>query len=190
MLKRTVMTLPFLVAGQAAIADEFAPALEAYLHSNVTEWATNPVILDALRSANSRTASYDNAQIIALDQAWRAEVGQSNTPTIGPILNNAAADFLRGQVNASGGTISEIFIMDAVGLNAAASAVTSDMWQGDEEKFTATYSVGPGATHIGNVEFDESAQTYLGQVSMAISDPETGELLGAVTVGVNAEQLF
>ncbi|MDX8350890.1 hypothetical protein [Cognatiyoonia sp. IB215182] len=184
------MTLTFLVAAQAASADEFAPALEAYLHSNVTAWATDPVILDALRSANSRTADFQSDQILALDQAWRAEVGQSNAPTIEPILNNAAADFLRGQVNASGGTISEIFIMDSVGLNVAASSVTSDMWQGDEAKFTETYSAGPGATHIGDVEFDESAQTYLGQVSMAISDPDTGELLGAVTVGVNAEQLF
>ncbi len=190
MLKQSFTSLAVLMAAQTAMADEFAPALEAYLQNNVAAWAHDPVILDALRAANAQTAGYDNARIIQLDQAWRAEVGQSNTPTITPILNNEAADFLRNQVAASGGAISEIFVMDAVGLNAAASAVTSDMWQGDETKFSATYSVGPGATHIGDVEFDESAQTYLGQVSMAISDPETGELLGAMTVGVNAERLF
>ncbi|MEL6837855.1 MAG: hypothetical protein AAFP85_01105 [Pseudomonadota bacterium] len=190
MLKPSLTTLTLLLAAQAVKADEFAPALEAYLQNNVTTWASDPIILDTLRNANAQTSGYDANRISQLDQAWRAEIGQSDTPTITPILNNAAAEFLRGQVAASGGAISEIFIMDAVGLNAAASTVTSDMWQGDEEKFTATYSVGPGATHIGDVEFDESAQTYLGQVSMTITDPTSGELLGAVTVGVNAEQLF
>ena len=190
MLKQSLITLTCVLAAQSTIADEFTPALESYLQTNVVEWANDPVIIDALRTANAQTLSYNNDQILQLDQAWRAEVGQSSTPTITPILNNPAAEFLRNQVANSGGTISEAFIMDAVGLNAAASSVTSDMWQGDEAKFSATYGVGPGATHVGDVEFDESAQTYLGQDSMAVTDPATGELLGALTVGVNAEQLF
>ncbi len=80
--------------------------------------------------------------------------------------------------------------MDAVGLNAAASSVTSDMWQGDEDKFIQTFNVGVGAIHIADVEFDASSQTYLGQVSVTISDPQTGDLLGAVTVVLNVEALF
>lgn len=190
MIKKTVCTLALALAAQGALADEFTPALEQYLNENIVQWATDPVIIAALRDANSQTAGYDSARIEALDQAWRAEVGMSDTPTITPILSNAAADFLRQQVEASGGVISEVFIMDQVGLNAAASGVTSDMWQGDEEKFTATYSAGAGAVHIADVEFDESTQTYVGQVSLSITDPETGDLVGAMTVGLNAEALF
>lgn len=189
MIKQSILTLAILSAG-SAMADEFTPALESYLNDNIVQWATDPVILDALRAANAETAAYDNMRITALDQAWRAEVGASTTPTITPVLNNAAADFLRNQIDASGGVISEVFIMDQVGLNVAASGVTSDMWQGDEEKFTATYQNGAGAVHIADVEFDESTQTYLGQVSLSITDPATGDLLGAMTVGINAEALF
>lgn len=190
MLKKSVMAFTFALSAQSGIADEFAPALESYLNNHVVTWASNPIIIDALRAANVQTSGYELSPITALDQAWRAEVGQGNTPTITPVLNNAAAVFLRAQVEASGGTISEFFIMDAIGLNAAASNVTSDMWQGDEEKFFATFNAGVGGTHIGDVEFDESTQAYLGQVSMPIADPETGAPLGAVTVGVNAELLF
>jgi hypothetical protein len=85
----------------------------------------------------------EQARIDALDLAWRAEIGSAATPTIDPVLQSAAAEFLRSRVDASGGRITEVFIMDQHGLNVAASAMTSDMWQGDEAKFTETYSVGP-----------------------------------------------
>lgn len=171
-------------------ADEFAPAMQAFLENNITAWANDPVLLDALRGANDVTAGYSDAEINALDQAWRAEVGTGTTPTITPVLNNAAADFLRSQIDASGGAISEAFLMDSVGLNVAASGVTSDMWQGDEAKFTATYGAGAGSIHIGDVELDESTQSYQGQISLTIVDPATGEMLGAMTVGVDAEALL
>jgi hypothetical protein len=55
--------------------------------------------------------------------------------------------------------------------------MTSDMWQGDEEKFTETYSIGPGAVHFSEVELDESTQRYQAQISLTIVDPETGDPL-------------
>ena len=80
--------------------------------------------------------------------------------------------------------------MDAVGLNVAASAVTSDYWQGDEDKFLKTYPMGPGAVHFSDVEFDESTQTYQAQISIALTDPATGSVVGAMTVGVVADALM
>jgi hypothetical protein len=81
-------------------------------------------------------------------------------------------------------------MMDARGLNVAASSVTSDYWQGDEEKFTATYPLGPDAVHISEVEFDESTQTFQAQVSLPVTDPATGAVIGAITIGVAADRLF
>ena len=86
--------------------------------------------------------------------------------------------------------IAEVFIMDAQGLNVAASAVTSDYWQGDEAKFQQTYGVGPDAVHISEVELDESTQTYQAQVSLSLTDPATGALIGAVTFGLNAQAFY
>lgn len=190
MLKRSLMIASAISLAQTASADEFADALNTYVEEHVVMWASDPIIIDAILHANEVNAALDQAKVLELDTVWRSEVGTQDTPTITPILTNQAADFLRDKVDASGGIISEAFIMDAHGLNAAASSLTSDMWQGDEEKFTASYGAGVGAVHIGDVEFDESTQAYLGQVSLAITDPDSGTLIGALTVGVNAEALF
>jgi len=44
-----------------------------------------------------------------------------------------------------------------------------------------------GEIHFGDVEFDESSQTYLSQVSAPIM--HEGEFIGTITVGVNVEGL-
>jgi len=48
---------------------------------------------------------------------------------------------------------------------------TSDYWQGDEAKFTESFKGGSGAVHIGDVEFDQSAQAYLVQISVPVMPP-------------------
>lgn len=173
-----------------ATADEFTPLIHGFYETNVSTWAQSDVLVQAITEQNARTTAYDQAQIDALDQAWRAEVGTGSTPTISPVLESAAAEFLRQQVAGSGGQITEIFIMDARGLNVAASDVTSDYWQGDEEKFSETHGAGPGAVHISDVELDESTQRYQGQLSFTITDPASGAPIGAMTVGIDAESLM
>jgi hypothetical protein len=143
-----------------------------------------------VRSANEVTSGYDASTIEAMDQKWRAEVGQATTPTIDSALSNPASSFLMSQVEASGGVILEVFVMDRVGLNVASSGITSDMWQGDEAKHAKTYGMGPDAIHFGEVEIDESTQSYQGQISATVVDPDTGEAIGAVTIGLNADSLL
>lgn len=178
------------MAACAASAEDFTPAMKAYLEAEVMPWAHDGVIIDAIRSQNRRTAGLSQAEIDALDQSWRAEVGTASTPTITPVIANAASDFLRSRVTAAGGAITEVFVMDARGLNVAASEPTSDFWQGDEEKFTKSYAAGPGAIHFSEIEFDESSQRYQGQVSIPLVDPETQVVVGAMTVGLDADALF
>ena len=40
------------------------------------------------------------------------------------------------------------------------------------------------------IEFDESTQSYLAQVSVTLSDPSSGAPIGAMTIGLDAESLF
>lgn len=182
-------TLPLAMTASAVRAD-FVPAMQAYLDGSIRSWAADPVLVAAIEAANAERADYDQAMIDQLDSAWRSEVGQASMPTITPILQNAASEFLRTQVAASEGRITEVFITDAHGLNVAASDVTSDMWQGDEDKFTKTFPMGPNGVFFGEVELDESTQTYSGQISISIVDPASNEAIGAMTVGVDAETLM
>ena len=173
-----------------AFANDFAPQMQAYLDGQIRGWSGSDVLVDAIRAQNTTTTGYSQDQIDSLDQAWRAEVGASSRPTIDGVLNNAASEYLRGIVEAAGGVVSEVILMDARGLNVAVSDVTSDYWQGDEAKHSETYGRGPDGVHLSEVEFDESSQTYQGQISVTIVDPASGEPVGALTVGVNAEALF
>lgn len=177
------------VAASAAHANDYKPALESYMQSTISTWAEDPRLLTAVTAQNETTGNYTQGDIDALDQAWRSEVGAAQQPTITPVVTNQVADFLREQVAASQGRITEIFVMDARGLNVAASAPTSDFWQGDEEKHSETYGMGPDAVHYSEIEFDESSQTYQAQISFTLSDPATGSPIGAVTVGVDATSL-
>lgn len=190
-MSRFTLAAAILAASTAtATANEFAPALQTFLDSEIRGWAAEPVLVEAIRAQNGKTAAYSQAQIDELDRTWRAEVGSEGSAIINGVLDNAAADFLRTRVEAAGGAITEVFIMDSRGLNVAASAVTSDYWQGDEEKFSETFPKGAGAVHLSEVEFDESSQTFQSQISLSIVDPATNEVVGAMTVGVDVEALM
>lgn len=190
-MKRTLfaVTLAALLPA-AALGDDMSDALQTFLDNDVAVWAKDARLVAAIRTQNEANAGLDEAQIDALDKAWRAEVGSGNTPTITPVLDHPASDFLRGIVDEKDGTVAEIIVMDAHGLNVAISHVTSDFWQGDEDKHIKTYGAGPTGSFVDAVEFDESTNAYIGQVSMTVVDPDSGEPIGAITVGVNAESLF
>lgn len=190
-MKYIVLSAAFaaLVAAPA-VAVEPNTAMGAYVRESVQPFTISPEIIDAVNAQNSRTADLSEAEIIDLDDAWRAEVGSASTPMIDSVLKTSASDLLREHVSASGGLITELFVMDQHGLNVASSGVTSDYWQGDEAKFQETHGAGTEELHVSEVEFDESAQTYQGQVSYILTDPATGAPIGAVTVGLSAEAFF
>ncbi|MCB1388661.1 MAG: hypothetical protein KDK12_05880 [Rhodobacteraceae bacterium] len=189
-MKGIVSAIMLAGAALPAWAQDYQRAMQQFYQDSVLGWARDPVLIAATRAQNGTTAHYSNAQISALDQAWQAEIGSAAQPGIEPVLHNAAADFLRRQIDASGGRITEVILMDAVGLNVAVTSVTSDMWQGDEAKFIETYGHGPGAVHYGDIEFDESTGRYQGQISFTLVDPTSGEMVGAMTVGVDAELIL
>lgn len=178
-----------LVVAMPVLAEEahVAPVTE-YVNANVKPWLSDKTIIDAIKAQNAANAALDQAGIDALDQKWRAEVESDSHPMIDAVLANAVSAFLKGKQEGSGGTITEVFVTDAKGLNVGQSDVTSDYWQGDEDKFTKSFGAGPDALFVDAAEKDESTQMLQSQASMTIVD-ETGKPIGAITIGVNLDQL-
>lgn len=172
------------------IADETADAMSRYAAEKTAEWLQSDAVVSAINSQNVRTAGLSAAEIDGLDKNWRAQLGQVDAPLILSVMSHPLSAYLTKHVTESGGRITEVFVMDAQGLNVASSTVTSDYWQGDEAKFQQTYGIGPEAMHVGEVELDESTQTYQAQVSLSLTDPATGAVIGAVTFGLNAQAFF
>lgn len=193
-------TFTFLIAAIAALSlmgpqsahavgEHVEPATEL-AQGQVTAWASNPLVIAAIIAQNQQHASLSQTDIDGLDNTWRAETKASSTPFIDGVLSNALSAYLKTIKEQSQGLYTEIFVMDNKGLNVGQSDVTSDYWQGDEAKWQKSYGVGNGGIHIGDVEEDESTQTFQTQVSVAISDPATNTVIGAVTVGVDIEALM
>lgn len=184
------ITMAGLALVQApAYANEFEGPLRALAETELMAWVRDPAVLDAVRAQNAEHANVAQGDIDALDKQWRAEVGGTSAPMIDGVLSRAGSVWLRSRKDSAGGLITEVFVTDNHGLNVIQSDVTSDYWQGDEAKFTETFGKPDGTVHLGEVELDESTQTYQSQVSLPVNDPATGESLGAVTFGINLEML-
>ncbi|MEQ8398187.1 hypothetical protein [Thalassobaculum sp.] len=172
-----------------ASANDYAPQITKMFNEQVKPWLSDPVVVDAIKAQNTKTASLSDADIDKLDKQWRAEAKGGGGPLVNELLGNALSKFLAGKKAAANGVYSELFVMDAKGLNVGQSDVTSDYMQGDEGKWQKTYPVGPDAMFIDEVEFDESSKAFQSQVSATIVDPATGKPIGAITIGMNVEKL-
>jgi len=190
-LKKFALSLALAVlSGTSAIASEYQAAMSAFVESTISGLAADPIVIEAISQQNAARSGFDMTNIVELEQQWSDQVASEAAPLVDEVVGNAASDFLRAQIEQSGGEITEIIIMDALGLNVAVSEKTTDIWQGDEPKFLETFPLGAGAVHYGEVEFDASTQSFQGQITMTVVDPGTGAAIGAITVAVNAEELL
>lgn len=188
MKKISMALLATTLIASPAWANEYAEQLTALAQGKLAEIAQNSVLVNAIAAQNAQTGAYDQAKIDELDLQWRAEVDASSKPLIDGVLATEASAYLTSVLEESEGMFSEIFAMDAKGLNVGQSGVTSDYWQGDEGKWKNSYAAGAGSVDIGDVEQDESTQTFQSQVSIPVLD-DAGNPIGAITFGVNVEYL-
>ena len=185
----TALMLTLSLDTPANAAANHEKALRPMVAKKILPWLNNSKVIDAVKAQNAKHSSLDQAQIISLDKKWRAETKGGAKPMIDGVLGNSLSAYLK-KVQAGGqGLYTEIFVMDNKGLNVGQSEVTSDFWQGDEAKWKKTYLAGANAVHFGKVKKDESTQRFQSQISVAITDPATKMVIGAVTVGIDMEVL-
>lgn len=156
---------------------------------DIRAWVAAPTVHLILRAQNDRNRELGEERILALDAQWRAETKAAEQPIIAQLMGNPLSQYLLQIQARSLGLYSEIFIMDAKGLNVGQSSVTTDYWQGDEAKWQKTFAVGPDAVFVDKVEFDDETRTHRAQVNLTIVDPETRQSSGAITVEVNLDEL-
>ncbi|MEO3428791.1 hypothetical protein AAFN88_08045 [Pelagibius sp. CAU 1746] len=179
-----MVCLPILSSGSAS-ADEWL--VREHVIDEIRSWSSSPVVLLTLEASNERYADLDQAGIDALDKQWRAEREVEDQPLITAVLSSPLSSYLTRIQARSRGLYTEIFVMDAKGLNAGQSAITSDFWQGDEGKWQKTYRVGPEAIFIDEIEINEDTGTENAQVNLSIA--QNGQVVGAITVEVNITEL-
>lgn len=188
LLLTAVAAVALMSAAQADDAEIKAKA-QTFAQTEIKKWAADPDIVAAITAANTERAGYDQAKIDELDKQWKSEVGAAAHPLIDATAANPASAKLKAICEGQGGLVTEAFVMDAKGMNVGMCDATSDYWQGDEAKWQKTYSVGPDAVFVDDVEQDESTQKFQVQTSITVVDA-SGKAIGAMTVGLDAESLM
>lgn len=183
------LVLCLVPAASSRAGDIHVEPVTAYIDANIRAWIEEPVIIRTLKDQNASHAHLTQAEIDALDATWRTEFASDTRPLIDTVIGNPLSHFLKDRQVASGGVITEILIIDAKGLSVGESEVSSDYWQGDEAKWQKTYMTGSTILFVDAVEKDESTQTLQSQASLTVFDPQTGQRLGAITIGINLDAL-
>jgi hypothetical protein len=152
-------------------------------------WLSNPIVAMMVGAQSQRHASLTQADIDALDTQWRAEREVDNQPLISATLSTPLSSYLTRIQAGALGLYTEMFIVDAKGLNVGQSAITGDYWQGDEAKFQNTFNVGPDAVFIDEAEWDEDWQIWRAQLNLSIPNEDGTQPIGAATIEVNLTEL-
>ena len=157
--------------------------------SEVKNWLANPIVDLSINAQNELRGSLTQDKIDALDKQWRAEREADDKPLISATLSAPLSVYLLRVQAQNLGLYSEIFVMDANGLNVGQSSITSDYWQGDEAKFQKTFPVAKDAVFIDEPEWDDKLRTWRAQLNLTIADKASGDAIGAATVEVNLTEL-
>lgn len=187
------LVMAFALLAGSAYAEPPKPDFKALVTPAVMKdirgWIDTEIVRLSVESQNSRLQKLEQDKIDALDKQWRAEREADDKPLIAATLSNPLSNYLIRMQGRSVGLYVEIFVMDQNGLNVGQSSITSDFWQGDEDKFQKTYDVGNDAVFIDEPEWDDDAKIWRGQVSFTLDDEKQENKLGAVTVELNLTEL-
>ncbi|TPP11978.1 hypothetical protein [Rhizobium glycinendophyticum] len=187
-------------AAIAVLALSVGPVLAEPPKPDVAKLVTPAIIADmrkfidteivqvSVEAQNQRFNNLSQDKIDALDNQWKAEREAADKPLIAATLSSPLSVYLARIQGKSLGLYAEVFVMDQTGLNVGQSSVTSDFWQGDEDKYQKTFAVGDDALFIDEPEWDDEAKIWRDQVSFTIQSADKKKI-GAVTVELNLTEL-
>lgn len=182
MINKIIVAVFLLMHINVAFSDEVDMDKINQLAVKLKDLSQNPELIATVKKQNQASISLD--EIKKRDEKW---IDTSGLDDFMSSLMTCKAAKILSSIEKKNRFIVESFLMDNQGANVAMTNKTSDYWQGDEAKFKQSFNNGVGATHVGKAKFDTSAQAYLVQISIPVMD--AGKAIGAVTYGVNLDDL-
>lgn len=160
-----------------------SPQVKAFAVVNLLPTTTSGVWVKAVEAQNAKRVPLSEIQ--ATDAQW--SIGQARSALQTELTSNACAQEA-SKLTRLFPAVVEVFVMDDQGALVCANMLTSDYWQGDEDKWKNAFNGGTGGVDVGAVQLDQSAQTNLQQVSLPVIGAG-GKVIGAVTFGLAAGRI-
>ncbi len=147
-------------------------------------------ITDANAAYTGNTTEIQS-EIARLDEQWIAadQAGNDLDPLVASRLNNDAASILK-EYRQSFPENAEVFITDRYGAVVAATNRLSDLYQADEAWWQTAYNNGIGNVYVGNMEYDESSQTFATNIAIPIMTPDSAQVAGVLRTTLTMESLL
>ncbi len=143
----------------------------------------NPILVEAVVAQNAEGLSLD--VIKDRDETWRNTDDSDSFKQA--MLDSNVGKYLTNLMKSSK-AYTEVFITDNQGANVAASPLTSDYWQGDEDKWAKAFTPQGGSVYVGAMEWDESSGYNAVQISVPVKQDDA--VIGVMVVGVKLSHVL
>jgi len=150
--------------------------------------SSNTIIEKVLKSNSIFPNNIKEYEIDKLEKKWNNQKSGGEGFLVKSVTQSKESEILRQALNSTEGVVLEIIVMNKHGFNIASTGITSDYYQGDEEKYGSTYQTGSNAIHQSDVTFDDSTNSFGAQVSFTLNN--NGVKIGAVTFTIDVYRAF
>ncbi|MDO8341968.1 MAG: hypothetical protein Q7T48_02095 [Cellvibrio sp.] len=164
--------------------------IKELLMRKIERWKQLPKLEALLKERNIKSRSFTEQEIAERDKKWIQAFLHNDFSYPIDLVDQEMSARLREIKKQSQDVITEIIVTDARGLNVAISDMTSDYWQGDEEKFTEVFSRPANAIHFGEINYDESTKRFQLHLSVPLYTEKKFEPLGVMVFGVDVEKVL
>jgi len=145
-------------------------------------------ILAAVIQQNNSNKNKSVNQLQQIDEQWQIAFKVGNVSFPKAVVNQPISHLLGQFAVTSKDLLAEIIVMDERGYNVAISGMTSDYWQGDEDKFTQVFNMPAQTIYFDKIKYDASSRRFQVQVSVPLLNPQTQKSIGAITLGVDIDK--
>jgi Cache domain len=169
-------------------AEYTATTVDAYVFRRILDAAMLGRIPDIRRAAaEGNGAPFDQSATLKLDQQWQTNRAAASAQT--GVLKSPASVFLADIVRQDP-VYREVLVTDRHGRLVAASNVTSDYLQADEDWWTQAFDQGHGRIIVSDVRRDESAGVYAFEIAVPVPAPGADETAGVLKIVADSREML
>ena len=161
-------------------------AIENVQLPGLRQFARSPELLGHVFNQLDGTEIQSADQKRMTDEEWITLAREGTSSAIASeILGNDLSKYLRTFQASIGEQVAEAFVFDTHGQIIGMSRLTSDFDQSDESQFQMIDSLNREKALITDIWYDASTRAFLSQITVPIIDPDSGQTLAALTIGLN-----
>ena len=172
----------------SSVADQTAANVDSYVYRRAIEASILAAVPEIRRGASEASkVPVEAAAVRQHDREWQ-RTGAVPAALAG-LMASDASRFL-AEVIRNDQTYRELLLADRHGRLIAASGITSDYYQGDEEWFTRTLKGGAsGRMQVGGVTWDDSADAWALEISVPVEQPGDTAPAGVLKAVVDIREM-